>query len=114
MRTRISRTSDCTTDMRKVRSSRCVSCIEELVLAVVPDILSSVMVQMSKIMVVDTEAEEAPLQGRMKELQMQGKKGACMDPSWGENKEEYASSITGPYARPRTLNGSLFTRGRDP
>jgi hypothetical protein len=93
-------------------------------LADVLAILSSVMLLISKIVVVDAEAEEAPLQGRTEECRMQGKKGACMDASWGAKQEKYASwgakqekyasSIMGPQAHPRALGDSLSTKRRDP
>jgi hypothetical protein len=78
------------------------------------DILSSVMLLISKIVVVDAEAEEAPLQGRTEECRMQGKNGACMDASWGAKQEKYASSIMGPQAHPRALGDSLSTKRQDP
>jgi hypothetical protein len=81
--------------MRKVRSWRCVSCIEELVLAGRLVFVSSVIVVMGPV-VVDTRAEEAPVQKKLENGRMQGGKGAWKEALWRAEKDKHASSVTGP------------------
>jgi hypothetical protein len=81
--------------MRKVRSSRCVSCIEEPVLAGMLVFVSSVIVVMGP-GVVDARAEEAPVQEKLENGRMQGEKGAWKEALWRAEKDKHASSITGP------------------